>query len=152
MEIVIRKATKEDALVITSFQIEMAFETENLRLDPQTVSLGVAQVFANETLGRYYIAEIGSEVAGSLLITYEWSDWRNAMVLWIQSVYVKPAYRKKGIYKKLYQHIKEQVSHDPTLRGIRLYVDKTNHTAREVYKKLDMNGEHYIVFEWMKEG
>ncbi len=152
MDIVIRKATKEDAPVIAGFQMDMALETENLRLDPQTVSLGVAQVFANENLGCYYVAENGNEIAGSLLITYEWSDWRNGMVLWIQSVYIKPAFRKKGIYKKLYQHIKEQVSHDPKLRGIRLYVDETNHTAREVYKKLGMNGEHYAVFEWMKEG
>jgi ribosomal protein S18 acetylase RimI-like enzyme len=85
-----------------------------------------------------------------LLITYEWSDWRDGVVWWIQSVYVRPDARQKGVYAGLYQHIKELVGNDPEVSGIRLYVDRRNTGAQQVYARLGMNGEHYQVFEWMK--
>jgi ribosomal protein S18 acetylase RimI-like enzyme len=85
------------------------------------------------------------------MTTYEWSDWRNGTVIWIQSVYIAPNHRGKGVYKTMYEFIQKMVSDDPDLRGIRLYVDKTNHAAQKVYTNLKMNGEHYQVFEWMKE-
>ncbi|MCX6237042.1 MAG: GNAT family N-acetyltransferase [Bacteroidia bacterium] len=105
----------------------------------------------NDSLGTYYVAILKNEMVGSLLTTYEWSDWRNGTVLWIQSVYIDSRYRKLGIYGKLYNHIKALVTADKTLKGIRLYVDESNTAAREVYARLGMNGEHYRVFEWMKE-
>jgi len=86
-----------------------------------------------------------------LLTTYEWSDWRNGTVLWIQSVYVDLLFRKRGVYAALYSHIKVLVADDKSLKGIRLYVDESNQKAMEVYARLGMNGEHYRVFEWMKE-
>lgn len=146
----IRKALPSDCDEIVRFQEEMAWHTEKLILDHQTVLNGVKAVLDNESLGTYYIAEIGKEIAGSLLTTYEWSDWRNGTVIWIQSVYVDSSHRRKGIYKALYSHIQSLVKDDPSLKGIRLYVDETNETARKVYARLGMNGEHYRVFEWMK--
>lgn len=150
MEIRIRKGMYTDTNTITQFQIAMALETENFELDPRTVNQGVAAVLNNEQLGRYYVAESAGQVLGSLLTTYEWSDWRNGMILWIQSVYIRPEYRKMGVYTQLYRFIHDQVERDSGLCGIRLYVDKTNIPAQNVYARLGMNGEHYRVFEWMK--
>ena len=145
-----RDATPDDAGSIVEFQLAMARETEDLELDRNTLALGVDAVFANPPLGRYFVAVSGGEVVGSLMITYEWSDWRNGNVWWIQSVYVTPAYRRRGIYAGLYQHVRAMVEAQPSIRGIRLYVDNRNKPAQEVYARLGMEGEHYRVFEWMK--
>lgn len=151
MHIEIRKAQLSDSDSIVRFQIEMAWETESYKLDHNTVVKGVEAVLNKDSLGTYYVAILKNEVVGSLLTTCEWSDWRNGTVLWIQSVYIDSRYRKLGIYGKLYNHIKALVTTDKTLKGIRLYVDESNTAAREVYARLGMNGEHYRVFEWMKE-
>jgi len=151
MHVEIRKAQVNDRDVIAGFQVEMAWETEGYKLDPGTVIKGVEAVLENEAHGIYYVAMAGSEVVASLLTTYEWSDWRNGTVLWIQSVYVSSLFRKRGIYATLYNHLKELVAADDSLKGIRLYVDESNKGAREVYARLGMNGEHYRVFEWIKE-
>jgi GNAT superfamily N-acetyltransferase len=145
-----REAVPEDAGAIVEFQIAMARETEELELDRTILSRGVAALFADRTLGRYYIAEADGGAVGSLMITYEWSDWRAGMVWWIQSVYVVPKLRRRGIYGGLYSHVKTFVDADPGIRGLRLYVDERNKPAQEVYARLGMNGEHYRVFEWMK--
>ena len=144
-----REAVPADASAIITFQIAMARETEELELDREILTRGVNAVFADPALGRYYIAESDGRVVGSLMITYEWSDWRNGMVWWIQSVYVIPELRRRGVYAGLYSHVKAMVEQS-TVRGIRLYVDKRNRPAQDVYTKLGMNGEHYLVFEWMK--
>ncbi len=128
----------------------MAWETEKVTLDLIILTEGVQNLFADVNRGKYYVAEENGLVVGSLLTTYEWSDWRNGTVLWIQSVYIAEGHRGKGIYKKLYDHIQQMVKSTSDLRGIRLYVDKTNKAAQQVYEKLGMNGEHYQVFEWMK--
>ena len=144
-----REAVPADASAIIEFQLAMARETEELELDREVLTAGVNAVFADPALGRYYIAEDDGRVIGSLMITYEWSDWRNGMVWWIQSVYVIPEFRRRGVYAGLYSHVKGIVEQS-TVRGIRLYVDKRNVPAQEVYTRLGMNGEHYLVFEWMK--
>lgn len=149
-EVLYREASPDDAGAIVEFQVAMARETEDVELDRGILSRGVAAVFANSSLGRYYIAEAGGRAAASLMITYEWSDWRNGMVWWIQSVYVVPELRRRGIYAGLYLHVKTIVDADAAVRGIRLYVDERNRQAQEVYARLGMNGEHYRVFEWMK--
>ncbi len=146
----IRPSTEEDAEVIAAFQMNMALETENLVLDPQTVKQGVMHVYRDSSKGKYFVAEVGTQIVGSLLITYEWSDWRNNTVVWIQSVYVRPEFRRQGIYKALYQTIKKLVSEDNTFAGVRLYVDRTNMQAQQVYTKSGMNGDHYQLYEWMK--
>jgi GNAT superfamily N-acetyltransferase len=146
-----REARLSDADRIVEFQIAMAEETEQIRLDRMVCTAGVAAVLRDEKLGRYYVGEIDGEVAASTLITYEWSDWRNGMVWWIQSVYVLPGARKQGVYAGLYRYVQELAQADDHVRGIRLYVDRRNAPAQQVYTRLGMNGEHYQVFEWMKE-
>lgn len=150
MEIRYRDATRDDVDVIVQFQRDMAVETEGVTLDAAICSRGVRGVFDDRSRGRYFVAEAGGRVVASLLITSEWSDWRNGVVWWIQSVYVVPQMRRQGIYAGLYEHVRALASADPSVRGIRLYVDRTNKPAQEVYRRLGMNGEHYLVFEWMK--
>ncbi|PLX14699.1 MAG: GNAT family N-acetyltransferase [Marinilabiliales bacterium] len=146
----IRLATEDDKYIIAKFQVKMAKETENIDLDPEIVENGVMSVFQDSHKGKYMVAEAGEDVIASLLLTYEWSDWRNSMVLWIQSVYVLPDYRGKGVFRMLYNYVKEIATEDKSVSGIRLYVDKTNTNAMKVYSAIGMNGEHYNVFEWMK--
>ena len=147
---IIRQAKESDSASIVEFQLAMAWETEQLQLDEPTVIKGVAAVFEDPAKGIYYVAETEGKVVGSLLTTFEWSDWRNGTVLWIQSVYVRPEYRKRSIFSKLYKHIQEKVNSNRDLRGIRLYADKTNIPAHGVYEHLGMTAEHYQMFEWMK--
>lgn len=146
----IREARPGDAPVIVDFQIRMARSTEDLELDFDTVTRGVAAVFADPAKGTYWVAESEDRVIGSLLTTFEWSDWRNGTVLWIQSVYVLPEWRRRGVYKSLYEHLKRQVEKSPGLRGLRLYVDQRNTAAQEVYERLGMTKEHYQMYEWLK--
>src|ERR1051326_3064334 len=150
-EIAYRDAHPSDRDVIVDFQIAMARETEELELDRDVLLNGVEAVFHDPSRGRYFVAEIDHRVVASLLITYEWSDWRNGVVWWIQSVYVRPEHRRQRIYAGLYEHVKLIVDSQPSVRGIRLYVDRRNVSAQNVYTRLGMNGEHYQVCEWMKE-
>ena len=147
---VFRQANIEDAGTIAQFQIAMALETENLHLDPETCLKGVTAVFDETTRGRYFVAERRGRVVASLLITYEWSDWRNGNVWWIQSVYVVPTERGQGVFAGLYSHLQELAKSDPQVRGLRLYADHRNTRAHEVYTRFGMDGGHYRVFEWMK--
>lgn len=148
---IVREATPEDAESIVEFQLKMAMETENLQLDKETVVQGVQAVFDDSSKGTYYVAEKNEKVIASLLTTFEWSDWRNGTVLWIQSVFVLPEFRGNGVYKKMYQHIQHSVEQNNQLKGIRLYVDQTNLRAQKVYSKLNMSAEHYQLFEWLKD-
>lgn len=146
----IRQANPSDSLSIVEFQLAMALETEELELDEPTVVKGVAAVMSDPSKGAYYVAEVNGKVVGSLMTTFEWSDWRNGTVLWIQSVYVQPEYRKRSVFSALYKHIEAKVAANTDLRGLRLYADKTNTSAHEVYEHLGMSAEHYQMFEWMK--
>lgn len=146
-----RDATPGDAPAIVAFQIAMAQETEDFALDRATCTRGVDAVFHDRTLGRYFVGEEDGNVVASLMITPEWSDWRDGVVWWIQSVYVVPGFRRRGVYAGLYEHVKRIAQQETNVKGIRLYVDKRNTRAQEVYRRMGMNGDHYQVFEWMKE-
>jgi ribosomal protein S18 acetylase RimI-like enzyme len=150
VNIKIRPGLLFDIQIIAEFQVKMAWETETMKLDPPTVDKGVAAVFDDPSKGKYWLAEVNGQVVGCLLTVPEWSDWRNGTVLWIHSVYVREEFRKHGVYKSLYQHLKSMVQESKNLRGLRLYVDKTNVKAQKVYESLGMSGEHYHLFEWMK--
>lgn len=139
-----------DAKAIIDFQIKMAWETEKLNLDRAVLEKGVISVFNDPNKGTYFVAEDGGRVVASLLVTFEWSDWRNATVWWIQSVFVTEEYRRKGVFKKMYQFLADKVKRIPSLAGLRLYVDQSNTFAKEVYEKLGMNGNHYQMYEWFK--
>ena len=134
--ITVRKGKQSDNQTIVDFQISMAKETEQVDLDRDIVNKGVNAVFKCPEKGIYFVAESGSEIIASLLITFEWSDWRNGNVYWIHSVYVLPEFRKKGIFKTMYLHLKKIAQKDKDNRGLRLYVDKTNTNARKVYETM----------------
>lgn len=146
---IIRKAIPEDADTIIDFQKKMAWETEQLVLDPQKINNGVQNVFLHPDKGLYWVAEKEGRVIASLLITYEWSDWRNADVWWFQSVYVLPEFRRTGIFRQMYGAIKEAAEKNH-IAGLRLYVETNNTAARKTYEALGMSCEHYAMYEWLK--
>ncbi len=146
----VRKATTEDIVSIVDFQLKMAAETEGVQLHEPTVFEGVTAVINDKNKGQYYVTEINNHIVASLLTTYEWSDWRNGTILWIQSVYVLKDYRRKGVYRNMYSYIKNLVLGNEKLNGIRLYADKSNKPAHQTYKELGMNHDHYVTFEWLK--
>lgn len=146
----VRKADIKDLESIVEFQLKMANETEGIDLHRPTVTKGVSAVLNDKSKGQYYVAEINKKVVSSLLTTFEWSDWRNGTILWIQSVYVLPDSRRKGVYRNMYAHIKDLVLKDENLNGIRLYADKSNTPAQKTYETLEMSPDHYVTFEWLK--
>mgnify|MGYP006305574163 FL=1 len=150
MSILIRRARHADAVFLVDSQVRMAKETEDLDLDPPTVTAGVSAVLDDPRLGQYWIAERKSTPMACTLVTGEWSDWRNGIVWWLQSVYVRPEHRRRGVFRAIYTHLRQLVESDDRLRGLRLYVEKGNALAQEVYRSLGMHGDHYATFEWMK--
>ncbi len=147
MNILIRKAERKDAAVIAHFNAAMAEETEHLKLDTARLLQGVNGLFDKTDYGFYLLAEINNEIAGQLMITYEWSDWRNGVFWWIQSVYVKPEFRAHGVFKSLYNYTVEQAKAAGNICGLRLYVEKENARAHHVYEKLGMKSTHYDMYE-----
>ena len=148
--VIIRQATPADAPAIIDFQLKMAWETEKMALDKETVSKGVNAVFGDLAHGQYYVADADGRVVSSLLITYEWSDWRNCNVWWFQSVYVIPEFRRQGIFRKMYAFIKDKAEKEG-IAGLRLYVETKNTRAKKTYEALGMNSEHYDFYEWMRK-
>ncbi|HBE43114.1 MAG TPA: GNAT family N-acetyltransferase [Bacteroidales bacterium] len=146
----VRKAIPEDALYIIEFQIKMAWETEKISLDRDTVTRGVNAVFSDPHKGEYYVTETDGRIVASLLITFEWSDWRNCNVWWFQSVYVMPEYRRKGIFRKMYTHIRDKAT-GLDIAGLRLYVETANKRAMKTYESLGMSSGHYNFYEWMRK-
>ncbi len=151
----VREARADEAGLIRDFQVAMAWESEKMRLDSEVCLRGVRRVFDEPALGRYFVMEIESGdanpvVAGCTLIQREWSDWRARLVLWIHSLYIRPEYRGQGLYRATYEEFQTRVKNDPSLGGIRLYVDHGNTSAIAVYEKLGMTREHYHLYEWMK--
>ena len=148
----IRPGRREDASDIVDFQIRMAKETEDFALDQSTVEKGVQAVFDDPHKGAYWIAELDRKVVGCLLTVPEWSDWRNGTVLWIHSLYVIPSARRRGIFRMMYETLKTMVEQSADLRGLRLYVERENERAQKTYNAMGMDGNHYKMFEWMREG
>jgi GNAT superfamily N-acetyltransferase len=147
MNISLRRATPGDANTIADFNAAMAQETEGLELDRDRLRRGVEALLADETKGYYYLAEIDGRVAGQLMITFEWSDWRNATYWWIQSVYVHPDFRQQGVFSSLYRHIESLALTHGTVCGIRLYVERQNLRAQKAYEALGMHHSHYTMME-----
>jgi ribosomal protein S18 acetylase RimI-like enzyme len=148
--ILIRNAERKDLPVLVEFQCALALESENVTLDRQILEAGMTALLDDPAKGLYFVAEDAGVAVGCHMITYEWSDWRNGQVLWLQSVYVRESHRNKGVFRHMYDNLVTTVQRDPTLRGLRLYVDKTNARAQKVYESMGMDGSHYTVYEWMK--
>jgi GNAT superfamily N-acetyltransferase len=144
----VREATPHDLAALVEGNAAMAVETEGLHLDRTTLRNGVATLLAGRAPGTYRVCEIEGRVVGQILVTYEWSDWRNRTVWWIQSVYVQPEFRNRGVYRGLYAAVVE-AARMAGAAGLRLYVDARNTRAQAVYTALGMNGDHYRVFESM---
>ncbi|MDX5320458.1 MAG: GNAT family N-acetyltransferase [Bacteroidota bacterium] len=142
----IRQAKKADALTIARFNQNMAWETESKKLADELIIPGVQAVLDDPLKGRYYVAEQDGAVIGQLMITYEWSDWRNQTIWWIQSVYVNENSRGNGVYKALYEAVKNDAS-SAGVKTIRLYVEKENQVAKTVYRKLGMHETVYDLYE-----
>ncbi len=142
----VRKADITDLDIIIANNVEMAQETENKTLDKSTISHGVEEVLHNPNLGWYYLAEIDRHNAGQLMITREWSDWRNGYFWWIQSVFVHKTHREKGVYNSLHKHVVARAKKMGVV-GLRLYVDSKNKSAQKVYERLGVKNSHYLFYE-----
>jgi len=146
-EITVRPATLEDVEFLVSGNASMALETEARTLDTHTLRAGVCAVFDDPTRGFYLIAEIGGQSAGQMMITYEWSDWRNAVFWWIQSVYTLPESRGRGVFKALYAHVDSLARQRADVCGLRLYVEAHNQRAQSAYLRCGMSEAIYRMFE-----
>jgi len=125
----------------------LATETEGLRLDPECVRTGVKALLADSAKGVYYVAEVEGTIAGQLMITYEWSDWRNGNIWWLQSVYVRKEFRRQGVFRELFRFLESLARAQKDVCGLRLYMHAENRTARRSYEKLGMKRTQYEVFE-----
>lgn len=143
----VRTALPSDLTTVVEFNCALALESEDLVLDPVAVTRGVRAVFESAERGTYYIAQVDDEPVGQLMITREWTDWRNGWFWWIQSVYVEPAWRRRGVLRALYDHVASLVDQRGDVRGLRLYVVDTNATAMEAYTRLGMTRTDYRLYE-----
>jgi GNAT superfamily N-acetyltransferase len=143
----IRQATMADAAVIAEYNVALAKESENLSLDPAVVRKGVEAALRDTARGVYFAAYDGGKLVGQIMVTYEWSDWRNGNFWWLQSVYVHPEYRARGVFKALFAHALEQAQKTPDACGFRLYVDAHNSHAQDVYHRLGLKTTGYQVME-----
>ena len=145
----IRIAKAKDANSLVEFNQAMALETEGKKLDSDILKNGVEVVFDDDRKGFYVVAEEDGQIVGGLMVTFEWSDWRNGWFWWIQSVYILPGFRGRKIYSLLYEFVKNKAAAQGNVCGFRLYVEKENVTAQKVYEKLGMESSHYLMYEEM---
>ena len=147
MDIKIRRAAPTDASIIADFNTRLAAETENLTLEPARVQAGVKALLSDPAKGVYYVAEAGGVIAGQLMLTYEWSDWRNGNLWWIQSVFVAEKFRGTGVFKALFNHVRALAQTEGNVPNLRLYVEAHNTRARQTYDKLGFKKTYYEIFE-----
>ena len=147
LPITIRLGTPSDAPIIANYNALLAQETEHLELEPVRLRAGVDAVLADATKGTYWVAEAGGEVVGQLMITFEWSDWRNGVFWWIQSVYVRQDWRARGVFKALYDHVYQLAKARSDVCGLRLYVEGDNQRAQRTYQRLGLRPTNYHLYE-----
>lgn len=148
IDLTIRPATFDDVAVIVEFNRRLAWESEGKRLDPETLQRGVRGLLGDPLRGAYSLADVGGRVVGQLMRTFEWSDWRNGVIWWLQSVYVDPEFRSRGVFRTLFEHLQTEALATDGVVGLRLYVEQENASAQEVYRKLGMREGGYLVMEW----
>ena len=145
-EINIREASINDITILAQNNQALARETENIQLHNEILFAGVSNALQREDC-HYFVAELNGEVVGQTMITYEWSDWRNGVMWWIQSVYVKPEHRKKGVFRSLFKHIERLAKNNSDVKALRLYVMGNNLSGKITYKNLGMQDSGYIIYE-----
>jgi GNAT superfamily N-acetyltransferase len=148
----IRTAGPADAAAISTFNQAMARETEGKSLIPEVADAGVLRLLQQPALGFYVVAAAPDRIVACLLVTHEWSDWRNGLFWWIQSVFVEAPWRRQGVYRRLYQHVRDLAAADPGVCGFRLYVEKDNRAAQQTYAALGMTPTDYLIYEEMRPG
>ncbi len=147
MNWIIRPALLADTETIARYNAALALETEHRTLDLEVLRLGVAALITDAGKGRYFVAEADGQVVGQVMVTYEWSDWRNGNFWWLQSVYVCASHRGRGVFKSLFTQVIEQARTAGNVCGVRLYVEKENHRAQKVYANLGLQGTPYHILE-----
>jgi GNAT superfamily N-acetyltransferase len=145
--LVLRPATVADLATLADFNQAMARETEARELPRATLEAGIAALLRDPTKGFYLLAERDGLVVGQLMITYEWSDWRNGWLWWVQGVYVRPEARRQGVFKALFNHVADAARADPEVIGLRLYVERENHRAHATYRNLGLEWTSYLLME-----
>ena len=145
MSLSIRRATPADAEVIARYNAALAWESEHKRLDEAVLLRGVRAVLADPAKGFYTLAERGGEVVGQVMVTFEWSDWRDGWYWWVQSVYVREDARRGGVFRALFEHLRAAAVADPAVIGVRLYVERDNRRAQETYRALGLTEEPYLL-------
>lgn len=146
--LLVREATPDDWPTIAEFNRRLAHETESLALDGPTLEAGVKAALGDKSKARYFVAcTHDGQIVGQLMHTYEWSDWRNGHIWWLQSVYVHPDYRSQGVFRLLFEHLARQAESDPAVVGLRLYVEDHNERAQAVYGRLGLDAAGYQVME-----
>ncbi len=146
-DVQVRVAGIGDIEIIARLNTAMAWETEQKRLDPATIRRGIRAVMDDSDYGFYVVAEQNGEVVGCLLITYEWSDWRSALFWWIQSLYVQPPFRRRGVFTRLHGFVRAQALQHPEVCGLRLYVEESNEVAQRAYRQIGMQPTTYRMYE-----
>ena len=147
MPFIVRRAVPNDAPAIVEFNRRLASETENVTLDLRVLGPGVAAVLADSSRGRYFVADDAGNVIGQLMVTYEWSDWRNGWIWWIQSVYVRADRRKSKVFRSIFQFAVAQARAEGNVVAMRLYVEQENHPAQETYKRLGFEEMHFFLMQ-----
>jgi GNAT superfamily N-acetyltransferase len=147
MSVLIRRGTPADVPTIVEFNRRLAHETENKVLDTDVLTRGVRATFDDPHKGPYYVAEEEGQVVGQMQITFEWSDWRNGWMWWIQGVYVRAEARRRGVFRALYEHVYQAARADPEVIALRLYVERDNHAAQRTYEGLGMTRTGYLLYE-----
>ena len=143
----VRLAEPNDRDIVADFNCRLALESENKPLDRATIHAGVAALLADPRKGRYFVACLGLRVIGQLMHTFEWSDWRNGEIWWLQSVYVVPEFRRQGVFRRLFGHLLNEAQADPNVVGLRLYVERDNQNAHETYQSMGLDPAGYFVME-----
>ena len=146
-QVTIRMGNSDDADTIAIFNVELARESEDIKLDPATVIKGVHALLEQPQYGFYVVAEQDGIILGSLMITYEWSDWRNGVLWWVQSVFVRPEYRRQGVLRNIFTFLREKAKQQGNVCGFRLYVEKNNHNAQTGYERFGMKKAGYDMYE-----
>ena len=149
---IIRQASHDDIETLAQFNMKMAFETEAVRLKPEVITAGVGGMIDNPQRGFYLVAEEDGLIAASLMITTEWSDWRNGNFWWVQSVYVLPEFRRQGLYRRLYEEVRSLAEKESHVCGFRLYVEHNNRIAQQTYEALGMRETDYLMMEELVAG
>jgi len=144
--IFVREANVSDIPTLVNYNRALAYETENIALDEKILRLGIEKVLELEDC-QYFVAELNGKIVGQSMITSEWSDWRNGVMWWMQSVYVDPSHRQRGVFQSILKYIEALVEKHQEVKGLRLYVKQDNKVGISAYESLGIKNSGYVIHE-----